>query len=237
VLGVFDANTGAPVAGADVIDLLTGESARTTKTGTVALVFLPDGGDLVRIRKFGYRMQTMMVAISPADTVPITVLLHPVVELPEVVTTGAASYISPRLRGFEERRLHGAAGYFVSDSVLRKADDRTLANVLRTHIPGINIVQRGRFELLAPPPSCQTAFGGKSGPPPDVYVDGVRLPHPPPPPHRNFSAGGMQPFDLSEFHVSNLAGVEYYPDAALLPPEFSATAKGCGALLLWTRER
>ena len=68
VLGLFDDQSGLPVEGADVIDVLSGNSVRTTSTGTASLLFLPDGGALVRIRKIGYKLQTLMVSIAPEDT-------------------------------------------------------------------------------------------------------------------------------------------------------------------------
>src|SRR5439155_2872734 len=104
ILGVFDAQTGEPLEAAEVTDVLSGLSALTTKTGTVSLLFLPEGGSLVRIRKVGYQPITIMVAVSPADTIPITTLLTPVVPtLPPTVTNETApSHISPAVRGFEE---------------------------------------------------------------------------------------------------------------------------------------
>ena len=44
-------------------------------------------------------------------------------------------------------------------------------------------------------------------------------------------------FDLSQYELSNLAAIEWYPDGAVTPIEFAKTSERCGALLLWTRER
>lgn len=253
LLGVFDVATGLPIENAEVIDVFSGLSAKTTHTGTVSLGFLPDGGTLVRIRKFGYEMRTMLVAISPADTVPITVALQRVVQLPAVVTYGTRPYISPHLRGFEDRRRGHASGYFLSAEQLRKDDGRLLANVLRSRLPGVHITQRGHSMLLTQSPRC---IGGG---PPDVYVDGMAWPHPlqrTPPPRPGSQIGQrsgdtirtisrdtvmvtttMQPIDIADFQVWDLAGVEYYPDDLTMPPQFHHTPGTCGALLLWTRER
>ena len=45
------------------------------------------------------------------------------------------------------------------------------------------------------------------------------------------------PIDLAQFHVSDLAGVEYYPDNAAIPVQLASSSGGCGALFLWTREK
>jgi hypothetical protein len=225
------------LAGVEVSDMLTGTSALTTVTGTVSLAFLSPGGSLVRVRKVGYAVQTL--AVSQTDTAGITLLLKRVAELPAVVTRDSAPhFISPALRGFEERRKTRTAGYFIDEATLRKEDGRPLGNVLVGRAPGATVKQAsGSAMFLLKSPRCSN--GGQ----PDVYVDGVALAHIPDPrfplPARSRKNEDTRdyPIDLSQFQVSDLAGVEYYPDNATMPAQFSRTSAGCGALMLWTRER
>jgi hypothetical protein len=219
------------------MDMLTGTSAMTTETGTVSLKFLsPDGGE-IRIRKVGYAIQTMTLPMAPTDTNSITAILKHVAELPAVVTRDSARrYISPALRGFEERRKQGH-GYFIDETVLRKEENRTLGNLLIAHAPGVTIKQAsGSAMFLLKSPRCSN--GGQ----PDVYVDGVALAHLPDsrwPGSSRVRGGDTRdiPIDLSQFHVSDLGAIEYYPDNATMPAQFGRTSSGCGALMLYTRER
>src|SRR5439155_18142721 len=70
LLGVYDVATGEPIEGAEVTDLKSGTKALTTKTGTVSLVFLPDGGSQIRVRKLGYKPGRQFASISRTDPVP-----------------------------------------------------------------------------------------------------------------------------------------------------------------------
>ncbi len=248
VLGVFDQTSGEPIDGVRVLDILNGNSALTTRTGTVSLDFLPDGGSLVRLQKIGYAAQTLTVRISPADTTPLTIMLTRVAELPKVVTRDSATtYISPNLRGFQER-MKTEDGYFIDEATLRKNEGRQLASVLSTK-PGV-IITRGTASsaYLQRSPRCA------NGLPPQVFLDGVPLsptPTPDPAAHpihpksvfgvRDGTSGGAAntqiAFNLSEFNISDLAGVEWYPDSDMLPIAFAHTSSRCGALLLWTREK
>jgi len=252
LLGVFDATSGEPIAGVEVTDMLTGLTALTTRTGTVTLSFLPDGGSLVAIRKVGFAAQTLTVPINSKDTIPITIVLEHVAELPEVTVKADATpyHISPGLRGFEERKKAGF-GYFIDEQTLRKEEGRPLGNVLVAHVPGAQVKQAsGNAAFLLKSPRCMN--GGQ----PDVYLDGVALAHVPDkrwtgttqkyallPPSRARADDAAQadlsvyPIDLSQFQVAELAGVEFYPDGATLPIQFNHTSSSCGALLLWTRER
>jgi hypothetical protein len=255
VLGVFDDATGAPLDSVRVTDVLNGSSSLTTRTGTVALYFLPDGGALVRLQKLGYEMQTFPVAISPTDTAPVTVTMRRVTELGPVVTKAHENpqYLSPALRGFEERRRAGNSGYFVGDSVFRANEGRSLADVLVSRMPNMKFAH-GAADAMFLLQSLRCATGG----PPQVYLDGVPMT-----PDLRPDAPGMQDFhgpqktifgqpipgtenqthpdvvafDLTRFDLTSLAGAEWYPDSEMMPVEFKNTSRRCGALLLWTRER
>jgi len=239
LLGVYDDQSGVPLDGVTVADLLAGMSTVTGKTGTVSLFFLPEGTSVVRLQKLGYEPQTLTVTISPSKTAPLTLLMHRVVQLPTVVTTDAAtSHASSLLQGFEERARAQRTGYFIADSILRKNEDRNLADVLRTHAPGVSLNITQGFMYLTQSARCRD--GTKAGPP-QVYLDGTPLTadFPPPKPggHPGASSSDQQPFDLSPYSVADLAGIEWYPDASMIPTEFAHPSARCGALFLWTRQR
>jgi hypothetical protein len=222
---VFDSQTGEPIEGAQVTDAMNKVSALTTKTGTVTLIFLPDGGSLIRIQKIGYEPATVLAVISPADTVPLTVLLKVAVRaLPAVVTTDSSPhYRSPALRAFEERRHSNVGGHFVSEAELRKHDNQKITYLARG-FPGM-VVQCSRVGVN----SCyakSTRQGSKqalagAGCPVDIYVDRVLY--------------GDR--DLEKLNIDQFAGMEYYASGASMPAEFNRTGSSCGAILLWTRER
>jgi hypothetical protein len=248
-MGVYDAISGDPVQGVTVLDLLSGLSSATTTTGTVSLLYLPDGGGMVRLQKVGYQPVTMRVVIGPTETTPLTVVMERVTQLPGVVTksTSPTKNLSPSLRGFDERMQAHVSGVFIGDSVIRRDESRRLADLLRTH-GNVQVLegQAGKAFLMA---SARCSNGG----PPQVYVDGVPLAAPYDPAAPTVKASNtlvfkptvanaaasepIQPFDLSAFNLNELAGIEYYPDNAIMPAEFAHTSSRCGALMLWTRER
>jgi hypothetical protein len=230
ILGMFDRESGDPIRDAEVIDLSTGTRARTTETGTVSLAFLQDGGSMVRVRKLGYEPQTFWVAISPTDTSAITLILEKSGQTLPAVTTvvkgpldSVPHWLSHNLRDFEERRRTGQ-GSFLSEDILRKEEDRTLANVLKTHVTGIDIVESALSHIVYLR-SRRVDRDHPRGCYPDVYLDGTPLRDQP-----------GKPTNLSEWNVRDFSAIEVH-DVATTPPQFSGTGSGCGVLLLWSRER
>ena len=226
LVGVFSAETGVPLEGAEVVDLFAHTSVRTTRTGTTTLSFLPDGGSMIRVQKLGYQPVTMVVAVSPADTIPLTVVLTSAAQtLPTMTTTDSAPrYLAPGLRAFEERRAKGF-GYFLPEADLRKADNAKMTNVIR-RFPNINIIcpksgtRRGEcYATSMRQPQKYAVLGGEC--PLDVYIDGA----------------ASTDNDLEKMRVNEYAGIEYYPGGGTIPMQYNRTGSSCGVLLFWTRER
>lgn len=130
ILGVFDEETGEPIEGADVSDLVSGLTVRTTKTGTVPLYLTDTTSTLLRIKKLGYQQSLLTIATSPRDTTPVTTtllrmghMLSPII----VTATGAMKLPKndtiPELirNGFYEREETSAAprSAFVTGDKLR----------------------------------------------------------------------------------------------------------------------
>jgi hypothetical protein len=228
LLGTFDGLSGDPIVGVEVIDLVNGTTATTSKDGIVSLAFLAEGRSIIRLRKLGYQAQTMVVAISPADTSSMTILLSRATVLPTtVVTDSSPRHASRRLRDFESRRRAGF-GYFVGEAELRKNDGRSLANTVVSFVPGVLTVpgpQGTATYVASARKMCSgPALAQCSGPScvVDVYQDGVLMP---------------APVDLDRLAVADYGGIEFYHGGADSPSQYNATRNGCGTLLLWSRDR
>lgn len=92
LLGLFDGETGEPIAGAEVRDSASGLTAKTTATGTVSLAFLPSSHGVLQVSAAGYEALRTDVALSFTDTVPVTLVAHR-------VPRPSASGLVPGVRG------------------------------------------------------------------------------------------------------------------------------------------
>jgi carboxypeptidase family protein len=238
------------LGGALVTIIGTTVAARTNPMGEYRLSGLAPGQYVIGVQSIGYRPRHDTITVGFAETRRDFVLDVEPVKLDSVVSKAAAprQWISPALRGFEERRTSGAGGYFISDSVLRNNENRTMADALGAYRAGIAFARQVGDAAYAfstrNPKSGKFVFLGGGVPAHDwqnkptpakcyatVYLDGVLVydlglqpsnsPAPPP--------------DINQYHVSDLAGVEFYAGGASTPIQFRSS--GCGALLLWTREK
>lgn len=230
---------GTPIAGADVWSATADRHATTDSSGAFNLDHLAPGVHLVQVRRLGFDVARDTVRISGEhENVRTYALGVPATTLDTVRTRAAnRSYVSPQLQAFEERRLSGQGGHFISDSVFRRNENTTMANVIASRIPGVTALAgkslastRKQCAGLALMSRCKGLACYVT-----IYVDGA-LYYTPPPPLR--SEMPMAPPDLSRtFQTSDFSGAEFYADGASAPAGMHSNDQGCGTLWLWTRER
>ncbi len=205
VLGVYDEESGEPITGADVTDMFTGLTSRSTNTGTVALFFSDTTGTMVRLKKVGYEQNTIVVGTALNDTTPVTATMiragHVLAKVVTIgnraVKLGPADTVPELLRnGFYERRLTGGAPFsaFIDGTKLGRT---LLASNARYFGRGI----------------CES----------NLYIDGMPIAVP----HRTgrFLKEGVD----AVVNAADIAGIEtYYSGDA--PVDGTHTVPGAGAL-------
>ena len=138
----IDSASGFPLANVEIHDPVSDSSARTDANGGAIISFLADSGGVVNVRRVGYAMREIRLPARSAGATAVRIVLSRAVSLPALVANDTARrYISPALNGFEERRRTGVGGYFITDSTLRKEENRLLGDVMRGHIPGAMLAE------------------------------------------------------------------------------------------------
>lgn len=233
---------GSPVRGADVWLVSVDKHGLTDTTGSFRFEGLPTGIQLVEVRSVGLAAERdTIVLAADHDNVRTYALTDQAATLDTVRTVaGAQKYLSPHLRGFEERRNSKQGGQFISDSALRRSENSSLVDVITSHMAGvmmqpITIAGKGvLLTLVSSRKPCQgLALMHSCANVADcfvaIYLDGVL---------QYSTKIGADPVDLSRaYEVSNLAGVEFYAGGAAAPIAMHSDDDGCGSLWLWTRER
>ena len=232
----------SPVRGAEVWLVLSDKRAQTDSNGAFRFEGLPVGKQLVQIRLVGLAAERDTIVLSAEhENVRTYALAEPTASLDTVRTVaGATKYISPRLRGFEERRLSGQGGRFISDSVIRKNESTTMANLISSRMPGLmqqTIAAPGKgviTVLVSTRKQCSglAIMNSCKGVPNcyvAIYLDGTPL--------YSTKMGGAPPDFAREFSATDFAGIEYYAGGAASPFGMNGADDGCGSLCLWTRER
>jgi hypothetical protein len=164
LLGVFDDD--GPVEGVEVVDLLTGTYATTSRDGAVSLAFLSMrgrvGGSPIRVRKLGYEPIDTIIPTGRSDTASITMIIRKATALPTVVTTGTLT--TWRQQEFEAHKKAGNGTFFGAQE-LRLAESRGILS--SQALVGRYTVRNTRGE------NCVTVFGHNGTPtgvPPDTML-------------------------------------------------------------------
>lgn len=253
VTGVLVRDSGrVPLAGVNVAIPALDKQTSTNERGEYRLEGVRGGRYLITARRLGFKpaQDTVEVPIDAPVSWDVQMIAPPQMLDSVRIQSEQRKYVSPGLRGFEERRASGF-GRFISEDQIRKQENEPLTDVLRS-LPGAMLVRApgGMYYFASTRKSCDgPVFLSRRActlGTPDcyatIYLDGVLF-YSPPPVDFDFTKGRAAPADRPPpdiktiVSVKELAGVEYYASDAILPRNFTSGSNGCGTLLLWTRER
>lgn len=211
---VRDAN-GNPVVGAQITVGGTSLVAESDDAGEFKLAKASAGATSLRIRRIGYKPDTVRVDVLAGQTVPVAIVLSRVaVELAPLVVYGRKN-LTGRLAGFYDRMSRGNGHYMTREQIERR-NPHNMSDLFRM-IPGAR-VQPTRFG------DGRVTFRGSRNPP-LVWLDGTPL-----------YAGE---FNLDTVDPRSFEGIEIYSGPSSVPAEFQGNrtmSSANGTIILWSRE-
>jgi hypothetical protein len=246
---VLTDSTERPIPGVTVTIELLKLSAISDSLGEFTIKGIAPGTQVISARKVGFGPVTTRVTFMTGAVVEVDLMMTPTTaqSLPDV-TVKAAPAVHGMLAEFEQRRAEGH-GRFVTRDMLEKRELSNMVEILRTHVPGLNIVQSaarpgeafvaaGRMSV----PGGTLAFNS-GGPPRPCYaavvLDGVMVFHGDPGSPKGAAEGMNSPpqslFDINSIPTRDIAGIEYYAGAATMPIKYNSMRNTCGLIVVWTR--
>ena len=212
VRGHVNGVTGRPVPGAHVTVWGTGIETVTSADGEFTLGNLPEGTHTLEARAVGFAPSRQPVDIVRGTPGTAEVeLTNFAITLDTIKVFAQRVYPSPFSGDFERRRRMGG-GRFLDEKEIEQRKPTLLTDLLRT-IPGVRVVPTiwGGVEPVMSAGNCR----------PDLIIDGSRQINDP-------------TFPLNTLVWANeLRAVEVYTNPLKVPAEFQ-TARGCGAIVVWT---
>ncbi len=188
-------------------------AAESDLSGVAALSGVPSGSTWVRVRRIGYRPDSLFVQVSPGATVDTAITLERIaIDLTPIAVIGRRDVQGP-MAGFYRRQESGQ-GRFITYSDIQRRNPHNLTDLLRT-VPGFNVQARGFSNRVR----VRGAFCN-----PLVWLDGQGL-----------FAGDV---DLDSFDPRTFEGIELYSGGSTVPIEFQGNQRmssSCGTIVLWSR--
>ncbi|HYH81530.1 MAG TPA: carboxypeptidase regulatory-like domain-containing protein [Longimicrobium sp.] len=223
VVTVVEQGAQKPVAGAQVELLAAGRSGVADSAGVARLHAVAAGPVYLEVRKLGYASVRFALTLAANDTVAVEVELRQApVQLAGIVAT--AEY-RRRLTesGFYARRRRGIGGFLSREEFGTRGYGRFSDVVRRMPSVLLSITRDGRA-VVSPKHSVFAAIGRKCNT--AVYLDGRLLRYNP----ETDNLDQLIPY-------SDIEAVETYSAAETPGQYITIDTAGCGALLVWTRNR
>ena len=213
---VADARTGVYILDAEVTIDPVGLKGITDYFGDARFPGLRKGRYTVHARRIGFEPLATDVQLSGRDSLEVTLLMAPITfELAPV--TVDATFPSPFLKEFEERRRQGK-GQYITDSVIRASLGIPLEDILASRLQGVTVLRGPAGDFV--PISARGPNSLKGLCYISVYWNGVRITNP--------------NLHTVEMPTAFIGGIEFY-NPGTIPAQYQDLGSGCGVLLLWPR--
>ena len=218
VRGVVRTLDGRPIANAVVRVIGSGSQVRSTTTGTFAISDAGAGTQSVEARAIGYQPTRMPVSLREGE--PASVIMRLSIQRVQLDTVRvvAGRQIAPEVRAIE-RRWRTGVGTVLDGNTVREKASLFVSDALRG-VNGVSVSQVGGFGQAV---MMRSPFNGAECLA-NIFLDGQLIPK---------SAGNVTLDDLAR--KEDVAAIEVYARANLVPAEFSNISSGCGVVVLWTR--
>lgn len=203
---------GVPVVGAQLRLTATDPWLESDERGVFSIARVPDGKLWLRVRRIGYRPDSILVDATSGKTLDTAMTMERVaVDLAPVTVVGRRSIQGP-MAGFYHRQSTGSGRFFTRADIERRAP-RNITDLLRS-IPGVRIDSRFQTNNVR-------IRGSRCNP--LVWLDGQGL----------FATD----IDLDALDPMSFDGIEVYTTASV-PVEFQGNQRissSCGTVVMWTR--
>lgn len=225
-LGTIDgivSDTGlAPLQGAFVTVFGSNVRVGTGPNGRFRITKIPIGQYLLMVKRVGYRPASAIIQVPETDTLRLSYTLEPVPaeQLNAVVVTEKAPSI--RMSEFEQRRKLGQGEFMTADEI--KQRNSVFATELFRKFKAVNVSPDNsgpitQYYALSAREGGNPQLGAC---PMQVYLDQVPLP---------------SPFNLDLLPAPHdIGGIEVYAGASTIPLQFAGYDRGCGVILVWTKD-
>ncbi|WP_373071179.1 TonB-dependent receptor plug domain-containing protein [Gemmatimonas sp.] len=202
-----------PLVGAQIRFGSATELGESDDAGQFTAVRVNTGSLWLRVRRIGYRPESLLVTVLAGQSIEPTVVMTQIAQnIAAVKVVGRRDVIGP-MAGFYKRMQAGGGRYFTQADIEQR-NPNNMTDLLRA-VPGLRIETRG-FENKV------RIRGSRCSP--LVWLDGQGL----------FAAE----FDLNAVNPRTFEGIEVYSGPATVPMEFQGNQRmssSCGTIILWSR--
>lgn len=213
VKGAVVSETRIPLVGAQIRFGNSGDVAESDEAGQFTATRVNPGAMWLRIRRIGYRPESLLVTVVAGQSIEPTVVMRQIAQSIAAVKVIGRRDITGPMAGFYKRVQTGSGRFFTQADIARRQPS-SMTDLLRS-VPGIRIETRGFDNRVR-------IRGSRCSP--LVWLDGQGL-----------FAGE---FDLDSVDPNTFEGIEVYSGPASVPVEFQGNQRvssGCGTIILWSR--